>query len=147
MISHESYIFIFSGTFFLSMDNYDKCGVEVTLTKKMQQHQNQQQRYLNVVCTDCMNSSEATCKACHKAWDGSAFIVGTMYNYDIFAAMSCCSSRFSCIACDHPTRTLNPDYPLTFSEAARPCTCSKCGREAHHTIKPLSKIFNINKGN
>ncbi|KAH8358391.1 hypothetical protein KR084_005146, partial [Drosophila pseudotakahashii] len=31
---------------------------------------------------------------CKEPWDGSSLVLGTMYAYDIFAAMPCCSERF-----------------------------------------------------
>ena len=35
----------------------------------------------------CRNSN------CGKVWDGSQLILGTMYSYDIFAAVPCCADR------------------------------------------------------
>ena len=35
----------------------------------------------------CRNSN------CCKVWDGSQLILGTMYSYDIFAAVPCCADR------------------------------------------------------
>ena len=31
--------------------------------------------------------------SCSKVWDGSQLILGTMYSYDIFAAVPCCAER------------------------------------------------------
>lgn len=135
------------GTFFLSLEQYGKCGVEVTLTKKMQQHhQHHQQRYLNVVCLGCMNSNTSTCKGCGTPWSGEALVVGTMYNFDIFASTLCCSSRYNCQICNHPVKQFNPERPPTFSESSRPSACGKCGKEACHSIKPLGKIFDVAAG-
>ena len=120
----------------------------MTLTKKMQhqqqqQQQHQQQRYLNVVCLACMYSSTAVCKSCGTAWNGSALVVGTMYNFDVFASMPCCSKRFSCVNCEHPVKIFNPAKPPSFFESTRSSVCGKCGRDACHGIKPFPKIFNI----
>lgn len=30
---------------------------------------------------------------CAQKWDGSSLVMGTMYSYDIFAAMPCCTER------------------------------------------------------
>lgn len=30
---------------------------------------------------------------CSQKWDGSSLVLGTMYSYDIFAAMPCCTER------------------------------------------------------
>lgn len=30
---------------------------------------------------------------CAEKWDGSSLVMGTMYSYDIFAAMPCCTER------------------------------------------------------
>lgn len=51
-------------------------------------------QYLSAVCMGCMESKKATCRACGVAWDGSSLVLGTMYSYDIFAAMPCCPERY-----------------------------------------------------
>jgi hypothetical protein len=33
------------------------------------------------------------CSFCAEKWDGSALVMGTMYSFDIFAAMPCCTER------------------------------------------------------
>lgn len=33
------------------------------------------------------------CRFCAQKWEGSSLVLGTMYAYDIFAAMPCCTER------------------------------------------------------
>ena len=53
--------------------------------------------YLSAVCMGCLEgwSARLQCRNtnCCKVWDGSQLILGTMYSYDIFAAVPCCADR------------------------------------------------------
>ena len=53
--------------------------------------------YLSAVCMGCLEgwTSRLQCRnqQCLKLWDGSQLILGTMYSYDIFAAVPCCADR------------------------------------------------------
>ena len=52
--------------------------------------------YLTAVCMSCLEGwtgGGILCRYCIKPWNGSHLILGTMYSYDIFAAMPCCSER------------------------------------------------------
>ena len=57
--------------------------------------------YLSAVCMGCLEgwTSRLQCKNgnCGKLWDGSQLILGTMYSYDIFAAVPCCADRLKVI--------------------------------------------------
>lgn len=53
------------------------------------------QQYLAAVCMGCLEgwSVSLRCCYCSTKWNGSALILGTMYSFDIFAAMPCCEAR------------------------------------------------------
>lgn len=53
-------------------------------------------QFLTVVCMGCLegvNGRAIICRFCNQKWDGSSLVLGTMYSYDIFAAMPCCTER------------------------------------------------------
>ena len=53
--------------------------------------------YLSAVCMGCLEGWTARLQCrnnnCSKVWDGSQLILGTIYSYDIFAAVPCCAER------------------------------------------------------
>ena len=53
------------------------------------------QHYLSSVCMACLEgwTCSLRCRSCHTRWDGSSLILGTMYSYDVFAAVPCCPDR------------------------------------------------------
>ncbi|KAJ9575866.1 hypothetical protein L9F63_007274, partial [Diploptera punctata] len=54
-------------------------------------------QYLSAVCMACLEGwgpgRILRCVHCSTPWDGSSLVLGTMYSYDIFAAMHCCPER------------------------------------------------------
>ena len=82
------------------------CGVQVVFDHRTV--------YLNTVCMRCMDGSRTAirCRGCRTQWVGSSFIIGSMYSYDIFAAMPCCAGRLTCKQCRHPI--LDPSSTLKF---------------------------------
>jgi hypothetical protein len=44
-------------------------------------------------CLEGSDGQPVRCRFCTAPWDGSSLVLGTMYSYDIFAAMPCCSER------------------------------------------------------
>lgn len=54
-------------------------------------------QFLSAVCMTCLEGWGAgrrlRCLYCATPWDGSSLVIGTMYSYDIFAAMPCCTER------------------------------------------------------
>lgn len=54
-------------------------------------------QYLTCVCMNCLERSDPErtirCRFCNQKWDGSSLVLGTMYSYDIFMAMPCCTER------------------------------------------------------
>lgn len=56
----------------------------------------QRTQFLTVVCMACLEGAPGhviQCRYCSQKWDGSSLVLGTMYSYDIFAAMPCCTER------------------------------------------------------
>ena len=71
--------------------------------------------FLTAVCMFCLEGwtgGGIVCRFCFKPWAGSHLILGTMYSYDIFAAMPCCAERFKVKAprFQNRTSTLNDFY-------------------------------------
>jgi len=67
---------------------------------------------LNAVCMKCLDGKDADrklcCRFCATQWDGSSLIMGTMYAYDVFAAMPCCNERLK--VCTRSTMFILCDY-------------------------------------
>ena len=77
---------LIDGTFFLSPRQHNKSCVRVKYEVKA--------HYLTAVCMGCLEGWNAIhCRFCLKPWTGAHLILGTMYTYDIFAAMPCCPER------------------------------------------------------
>ncbi len=79
---------LLDGTFFLSPRQYNKNCVQVKYEGKI--------HFLTAVCMGCLEGWPANvvhCRSCLKPWSGSHLILGTMYSYDIFAAIPCCAER------------------------------------------------------
>lgn len=52
-------------------------------------------KYLNAVCMFCCTGmkSAIVCRCCRGEWSGIDLVLGSCYNYDIFAASQCCPER------------------------------------------------------
>ncbi len=52
-------------------------------------------KYLNAVCMYCCTGlkSAILCRWCRVEWSGIDLVIGSCYNYDIFAASQCCPER------------------------------------------------------
>ena len=80
------------------------------------------------------------CKSCHVRWNGSHLILGSMYSYDIFAAVPCCPDRLRCNNCQH--LVIPPERRMEFfSDYSHSMPCSHCGIVDHHFIKPLAQTY------
>lgn len=126
---------LIDGTFFLSPQSYHS-ELQVLFQHKM--------LHLNAVCMRCLtgHGREIRCKACHTQWLGAMLVIGTMYSYDIFAAMPCCAQRLACKNC-HQT-ILDPGCTFQFfSEYSKVLQCPHCKAEDYHFIKPIKDVFNI----
>uniref|UniRef100_A0A182JHC0 Headcase domain-containing protein n=1 Tax=Anopheles atroparvus TaxID=41427 RepID=A0A182JHC0_ANOAO len=124
------------GTFFLSPKQHAKGCIEVKYENRVQ--------YLTSVCMACLDGVEMNravrCRFCVKKWDGSSLVLGTMYSYDIFAAMPCCTERLKCNNCFklllHPNQRLN-----FYSDYSRSVPCPYCTAQDNHFVKPLTYCY------
>lgn len=124
---------LIDGTFFLSPQRYNT-DLQVLFDHRM--------LYLNAVCMRCLHSSRSNirCRACKAPWDGSTLIIGTMYSYDIFAALPCCANRLSCKNCRRTI--LDPGCQFRFfSEYSKMIQCPGCHVQDFHFIKQLQDVF------
>lgn len=130
---------LIDGSFFLSPQRYNM-DLQVLSDGKM--------LYLNAVCMKCLQDprGKLRCLACRQAWMGSAFMIGSMYSYDIFAAMPCCAHRLRCKNC---ARTIMDSSCGSnfFSEYSKPVQCPHCLAEDYHFIKPLDEAFHFTSPN
>ena len=124
---------LIDGTFFLSPLRYNN-NIQVLLDGRMQ--------YLNAVCLRCL-SSNLLCVSCKQPWNdyGSTLIIGTMYSYDIFAAVPCCGHR---LTCKHCTRLIMDPGACAFqffSDYSRAIQCPHCHIQDFHFVKGLQQSF------
>lgn len=121
------------GTFFLSPQAYGENVVQVISDGRLQ--------FINAVCVGCLEGgSDIRCAACKKKWDGSTLLLGTMYSYDIFAAMPCCQKRLTCKHCRRAVVDVNTGLSF-YSEYSRMITCPYCKAYDYHFIRPMSDTF------
>lgn len=101
-----------------------------------------QDRYLGFICVSCMEGQRSTlcCAGCNKPWNGSFFQVGTMYSYDILAAMPCCEVQVSCKNCGNPVLDISKGElsTLFFSNFSSKSICPHCKEDDFHFVKPFS---------
>ncbi|XP_055697808.1 headcase protein [Phlebotomus papatasi] len=124
------------GTFFLSPKQHAKGCIEVKYEGRTQ--------YLTSVCMGCLEGISSDriirCRFCGQKWDGSSLVLGTMYSYDIFAAMPCCTERLKCNNCFklllHPNQRLN-----FFSDYSHLVSCPYCTSHDTHFVKPLAYCY------
>ncbi|XP_058056099.1 headcase protein [Anopheles bellator] len=124
------------GTFFLSPKQHAKGCIEVKYENRV--------HYLTSVCMACLDGVEPNravrCRFCAQKWDGSSLVLGTMYSYDIFAAMPCCTERLKCNNCFkllmHPHQRLN-----YYSEYSLNVPCPYCSAQDTHFVKPLAYCY------
>jgi hypothetical protein len=130
---------LIDGTFFLSPRQHTASCIQVKSEGR--------QCYLSSVCMGCLEgwTSRLQCRNphCLKLWDGSQLILGTMYSYDIFAAVPCCAERLKCTSCAQ--LVIHPDQRFNFfSDYSQTVSCPQCGIQDFHFSKPLEKTF-LNK--
>ncbi|KAL4143554.1 hypothetical protein QTP88_005872 [Uroleucon formosanum] len=124
------------GTFFLSPKQYNKNAVEVKNEGRA--------LFLNAVCMKCLDGKDADrklcCRFCATQWDGSSLIMGTMYAYDVFAAMPCCNERLKCNGCQKALM-LSHQRLNFYSDYSRKVTCPHCTSVDYHFVKPLAVYY------
>lgn len=99
-------------------------------------------QYLNAVCLGCLEGWNVPlrCRGCNTKWTGSHLVVGSMYTYDIFAAMPCCRERLRCEHCKQ--LAIAADHRLEFfSDYSHATSCTSCRSVDYHFVKPLASIF------
>jgi hypothetical protein len=101
-----------------------------------------EKKYLNAVCMGCLEGWNCIlkCRGCNRKWDGSHLILGSMYTYDIFAAIPCCISRLRCNNCSNPVIPTSRRLEF-FSEFSQSMACQSCGAKDFHFVKPLPVTF------
>ncbi|EDV93172.1 GH19158 [Drosophila grimshawi] len=124
------------GSFFLSPKQHSNGCIEVKHEGRM--------LYLTCVCMSCLDGTSSSrvisCRFCNEPWDGSSLVLGTMYSYDIFAAMPCCAERFKCNNCFK--MLMHPQQRLSFySDYSHGVTCPFCNTQDTHFVKPLSYCY------
>jgi headcase protein len=98
--------------------------------------------HLNAICMRCLEGKNATliCRACRIPWSGASLVIGTMYAYDIFAAVPCCAGRLSCKRCRQALCDPSSGFKF-FSDYSRLFRCPCCATEDYHFVKPLDDTF------
>jgi len=125
---------LIDGTFFLSPRQHNRTCVQVKLEGKSS--------FLTPVCMGCLEgwTAQIVCKFCCKPWTGGHLILGTMYSYDIFAAVPCCPERLKCNNCNQ--LVIHPDQRFSFfSDYSQIVSCPHCGIQEAHFAKNLPSIF------
>lgn len=81
-------------------------------------------QFLSAVCMSCLEGSggqPVRCRCCTQPWDGSSLVLGTMYSYDIFAAMPCCTERLKVKTPSfHDSQIDREPIPLLSKKLSRP---------------------------
>ena len=122
---------LIDGTFFLSPMRYNS-PIKVTFDGK--------QQYMNAICMHCLEGgTDIRCYNCKRRWDGSTLLLGTMYSYDIFAAMPCCQRRLTCKSCHR--NVLEGCGFQFYSEYSHSLQCPFCRMDDYHFVKPLTEIY------
>lgn len=122
---------LIDGTFFLSPRQHTKACIQVKMDGRSS--------FLSAVCMGCLEgwTSSLHCRHCLAPWDGSQLILGTMYSYDIFAAVPCCADRLKCTNCAQ--LVIHPDQRFNFfSDYSQTVSCPHCGVQDFHFTKPLT---------
>jgi len=125
---------LIDGTFFLSPRQHNRTCIKVKLDGKSS--------FLTPVCMGCLEgwTAHIVCKFCFKPWTGGHLILGTMYSYDIFAAVPCCPERLKCNNCGQ--LVIHPDQRFSFfSDYSQIVSCPHCGVQEAHFSKNLPAIF------
>ena len=126
---------LIDGTFFLSPQRYNS-DLQVKSERRVM--------YLNAVCMACLLGGSAfgklACVHCKTQWNGNAFVIGTMYAYDVFAAIPCCERRLVCKNCGEAALDAATTQPF-FSEFSKMARCQYCSTEDYHFVKPLQQIY------
>lgn len=126
---------LIDGTLFLSPQAYDNQVLQVISDGRLQ--------YINAVCVACLEGrNDVRCAACKRKWDGSSLLLGSMYTYDIFAAMPCCQKRLTCKHCRRAVVDVASGLQY-FSEYSHMIPCPYCKAYDYHFVRPLCETFSL----
>ena len=126
---------LIDGTLFLSPQAYDNQVLRVISDGRLQ--------YINAVCVSCLEGGkDIRCASCKRKWDGSSLLLGSMYTYDIFAAMPCCQKRLTCKHCRRAVVDVASGLQY-FSEYSHMIPCPYCKAYDYHFIRPLCETFSL----
>lgn len=139
---------LIDGTFFLSPKSHAKSAVPLVTNLVSNSSSiaslvnSPEKKYLNAVCMGCLEGWNCVlkCRGCNRRWDGSHLILGSMYAYDIFAAIPCCISRLRCNNCSQLVISSAKRLEF-FSEFSQSLSCASCGVKDFHFVKPLPVTF------
>lgn len=122
---------LIDGTFFLSPRQHSRAAVQIVRASI-------ERKYLNAVCMGCLEgwNSRIKCRWCQVKWDGSHLILGSMYSYDIFAAVPCCIHRLKCLNCNNMAVSASKRLKY-FSDYSQKVACQNCGVKDFHFVKPV----------
>lgn len=125
---------LIDGTFFLSPRRYN--------TDMRVRFHGQKRQYMNALCFRCMIGAKRAlqCRFCKKPWNGSTLVIGSMYAYDVFAAMPCCAAHQTCSECQR--HIVGPKMQF-FSDYSRSIVCPHCRKEDHHFVKAIDEFYYI----
>ena len=97
--------------------------------------------FMSAVCVRCMvGQNTVSCSFCSSQWDGKCHQIGTMYTYDLFAAIPCCSTSVQCTACRKPILDV-ARITLSYSQLSTQLECPHCTNKGYHCIKPISRFM------
>ena len=124
---------LLDGTFYLSPVKPSDSSFEV-------ESKGDDPLYLSAVCLQCLvGRNKVICGFCSSPWNGNYHQIGTMYSYDLFAALPCCSASVCCNKCKKGI--VDPaKVTLSFSQLSSQAKCSHCGSMDYHFVKPISRF-------
>lgn len=124
---------LLDGTFYLSPVQPSPHSLEV-------ESKGNEPNYLSAICLYCLvGINKVTCTYCSGVWNGNHHQIGTMYTYDVFAAMPCCAHKMRCRGCKAPLE--NPATArYSFTQLSTKSKCTQCGSEDYHYIHPLNNF-------
>lgn len=129
---------LLDGTFFLSPQSYDETAIQVIWDGRLQ--------FLNATCLACLEGhNNVKCLACKRPWNGCSLVVGSMYTYDIFAAMPCCQKRLTCKCCRRAVVDITKGLEF-YSQYSQMIICPYCKANDYHFIRSLSETFAVSEG-
>ncbi|KFD52906.1 hypothetical protein M514_06216 [Trichuris suis] len=121
---------LIDGTFFLSPVNHGETGVMVKYEGR--------ELHLLAICMCCLeNRDKLCCVRCgsHSWFLGNKLVLGTLYSYDILAAVPCCQPQCSSCRMSIPLPSCS-----RFSVFTETSDCPHCGYSDVHFIRRLDSV-------